>query len=93
MSRSTACLGVFVRWVEAIQASRLIRREVEKLIVGYTFDLNRNVLSPETVDNPSAGREHVFSAYRLKKAPGDEVFMRETILEPQAASSHESDDE
>jgi hypothetical protein len=54
---------------------RLVRREAELLIVGYTFDLRNNILKPETVSNPSAGQEHVFRAWRVGKKPGEPVLM------------------
>jgi len=54
---------------------RLIRREADVLIVGYTFDLRNNSLKPETVSNPSAGREHVFHAWRVGKKLGEPVLM------------------
>ncbi len=54
----------------------LVRREAKKLIVGYTFDLRTNALKPETVDNPAAGKEHKFTAYRIKGAVAEEVAMR-----------------
>jgi hypothetical protein len=54
----------------------LARREAEKLIVGYNFDLRTNALKPETVDNPAAGKQHKFIAYRLALAPGAKVAMR-----------------
>lgn len=54
----------------------LRRIEAENLIVGYTFDLRTNTLTPETVRNPDAGREHLFRAYRLAGQGGDRVAMR-----------------
>ena len=45
-------------------------------IVGYTFDLRTNMLKPETVDNPAAGKEHKFGAYRVKDAASEKVAMR-----------------
>jgi hypothetical protein len=54
---------------------RLIRSEADVLIVGYTFDLRNNNLKPETVSNPSAGREHVFHAWRVGKKLGEPVLM------------------
>ena len=50
---------------------KLVRREAQKLIVGYTFDLRTNTLKPESVDNPAAGTEHNFVAYRLKGSVTD----------------------
>ena len=40
----------------------LVRREAEQLLVGYSFDLWKNVLTPEMISNPAAGREHLFRA-------------------------------
>src|SRR3989441_13039629 len=45
---------------------KLVRQDAQKLIVGYMFDLRTNTLKPESVDNPAAGTEHAFVAYRLK---------------------------
>lgn len=55
-----------------------MRQETARLIVGYAFDLRANMLKPETVDNPAAGRKHKFIAYRLKGAVAEEVAMRPT---------------
>lgn len=55
---------------------KLVRREAQKLIVGYTFDLRTNTLKPESVDNPAAGTEHNFVAYRLKRSATEAVAMR-----------------
>jgi hypothetical protein len=54
----------------------LVRREAERLIVGYTFDLRTNEIKPESVENPAAGKEHRFVAYRSKETAGDAVEMR-----------------
>ena len=59
-----------------IEVGRLLRRETQQLIVGYTFDLRENTLAPEMTDNPDAGKEHEFRAYRLKNDPLDAVSMR-----------------
>ena len=59
-----------------IEVGCLVRRESEKSIVGYTFDLRTNILVPELVENSSAGKEHFFRAYRLKNTPGEKVAMR-----------------
>jgi hypothetical protein len=60
-------------WMEV---GRLTRREADKLIIGYTFDLQSNTLSPKTIPNPGAGREHQFRAWRLKRSSGELVAMR-----------------
>ena len=58
------------------EVGRLIRREPEKLVIAYAFAPRANTLVPELVVNPSAGREHSFSAFRLKGVGGEEVAMR-----------------
>jgi hypothetical protein len=54
----------------------LIRHESNELIVGYTFDLRSNTLTPDTIPNPSAGREHTFHAWRIAGSTGDPVALR-----------------
>lgn len=58
------------------QVGTLVRTEIDKLIVGYTFDLRQNTLEPEIIPNPFAGREHVFLAWRLEGASEEPVVMR-----------------
>lgn len=59
----------------------LRRVEASSLIVGYTFNLKTNELTPETVSNPGAGREHRFRAWRLNGSPMDPVSMRQISSE------------
>jgi hypothetical protein len=54
----------------------LIRVETDKLVVGYKADLNENTLDPVYMDNPSAGREHRFTAYRAAGTDGPTVTMK-----------------
>ncbi len=56
---------------------RLVRRETERLIVGYTFDLRANTIVPQTVPNPGAGREHEFTAWRVSPGSREPVELRE----------------
>ena len=35
-------------------------RKADELIIGYSFDLQTNEITPKKVPNPGAGREHVF---------------------------------
>lgn len=58
------------------EVGRLARREAERLIVGYTFDLRSNTIAPETVPNPGAGREHEFVAWRLTGGSREPVALR-----------------
>ena len=48
-------------------------------------------LVPELVDNPSAGRERSFSAFRLKGAGGEEVAVRPPAECSEARAWDESD--
>ena len=54
----------------------LIRVEADRLLVGYNADLRENTLTPQFVDNPSAGREHRFIAYRVAGSEGPTVMMK-----------------
>lgn len=55
----------------------VVRRETEKLIVGYRFDLEKNLLAPEMLPNPSAGREHDFGVWRLDDGSDESVALKE----------------
>jgi hypothetical protein len=61
------------------QVGKLVRKETEKLIVGYTFDLRNNILTPKVIPNPDAGLEHHFFAWRLEDGSNQTVTMREII--------------
>jgi hypothetical protein len=74
------------------QVGTLIRRETEKLIVGYSFDLRHNTITPETVPNPSSGKEHVFCAYRLEGDSQESVEMRRVNYEPVELIEEEIED-
>lgn len=57
----------------------LSRFEAGELVVGYHFDLTSNVLTPTTAPNPTSGKEHRFTAYRLKGRGGATVTMNDRI--------------
>jgi hypothetical protein len=57
------------------EVGRLTRTEADSLVVGYTFDLRTNELKEEKVENPRAGTEHRFVAYRLKSQTPKPVSM------------------
>jgi hypothetical protein len=70
----------------------LVRQESERLIVGYTFDLRTNELKLESVENPAAGKEHSFVAYRPRDASGEAVAMhspREIVAEVEEAAQED----
>jgi hypothetical protein len=57
----------------------LVRVEAEHIVVGYTFDLRTNVLTPQLAPNPSADVEHTFTAYRLQGVGGEAVTMKDSM--------------
>jgi hypothetical protein len=72
------------------EVGELTRREAERLVVGYTFNLQNNDLGPQAVPNPGAGREHHFRAWRLSGSPPDPVTMRD--FQPENVVSGVSDE-
>lgn len=60
-----------------VEIGTLMRREVEQMVVAYSFDLRTNALATTQVPNPNAGREHVFKVYRAQGDPLDQVSLRE----------------
>ncbi len=56
---------------------KFVRKETDKLIIGYTFDLKNNVISPKTVSNPNNGKEHAFHAWRLVEGSDESITMHE----------------
>lgn len=82
--------GVDSRFVEV---GRLVRREADKIIVGYSFNLRTNVLTPDVVENLSAGTEHAFRAYRLKGARGEAVAMRPVVAKAAVEAEGEPSNE
>ncbi|MGH2343246.1 hypothetical protein ACRC7T_17390 (plasmid) [Segnochrobactraceae bacterium EtOH-i3] len=61
----------------------LTRRETDRMVVAYNFDLRTNELATDTISNPHAGREHKFIAYRMAGDPLDpvEVIPPRQVLE------------
>jgi len=72
-----------------IRVGELCRRECSRLVVGYAFNLRASKLTPKLVDNPGAGKEHHFTAWRVKDAPSDTVTMRP----PEVAKIEIADDD
>lgn len=48
------------------EVGQLQRMEAEDTVTGYAFDLRRNELRSEKDRNPNAGREHIFTAHKIK---------------------------
>lgn len=61
---------------DLVEIGTLTRREVDSVVVTYSFDLRTNELVTTQVANANAGREHVFKAYRVAGDPADAVTMR-----------------
>lgn len=55
---------------------KIERVEADRLVVGYNFDLRRNVLRPEFAENPGAGQAHRFVAYRAVGTEGPPVSLK-----------------
>lgn len=58
-----------------VAVGRLVRVEAEHLVVGYTFDLTTNALTPRYAPNPDAGKAHAFVAYRARGEVGPPVSL------------------
>jgi len=55
----------------------IVRIETADLVVGYSFDLVSNELTPRLVPNPHAGKEHHFKAYRRHGVGHTAVSLRQ----------------
>lgn len=62
------------------QVGELNRKEADCLIIGYTFDLRRNTLTPDTIPNPAAGKVHSFRAWRVFEGSDDQVSLRDPVV-------------
>jgi len=61
---------------DLIEVGTIRRREIDQVVVAYSFDLRTNKISITKAANPNAGREHVFKAYRVLGDPSDAVTLR-----------------
>lgn len=61
---------------EYVQVGEIVRRETERLLVAYSFDLQENRITAKWVDNPARGREHGFRAYRVAGDSTEHVSLR-----------------
>ena len=62
-----------------ICVGNLSRIEGNELVAGYSFDLRTNEIRAEMVDNPNAGKEHHFKAYRCVGQSDRRVAMVSSI--------------
>jgi hypothetical protein len=80
---------------DLVRVGVLTRREVERVVMAYSFDLRDNTLATTLVKNPHAGREHIFLAYRVAGEPLDAVILRDRsrVLAGLADLQEEEDDQ
>ncbi len=74
------------------EVGQLTRKEADKVVVGYAFNLRTNTLQPEEIANPFAGREHSFRAWRIGRARGPNVQMA-TVRPVEPAEADATDDD
>jgi hypothetical protein len=78
-----------------VSVGELVHREVGEVVAAYTLDLQTNELTVEKLPNPNAGREHRFTAYRLKgdpTSPTVQLQNREQVLAGLEASAAEDEE-
>lgn len=61
---------------DLVPCGTLIRREVARVVASYRFDLRTNAIATRSVPNSSAGRPHIFTAYRAPDDPRHPVTLR-----------------
>lgn len=77
-----------------IRVGELKRIEADEMVIGYSFDLQTNKLTPQKVPNPGAGTKHIFQAWRLKGSKTDSVSLRQidpSIIEPDVDNEEENE--
>lgn len=75
-----------------VQVGDLTRHECDRLVVGYTYDRPTDDLSPKLMDNPTSGKEHRFTAWRVKGAPTDAVTMNKLEAGKVEVADDDADD-
>ena len=68
----------------------LVRVETSHILVGYDADLRGNTVAPHFIENPFAGLEHRFVAYRVSSTNGPTVTMK-TVTPPPTNNDDETD--
>jgi hypothetical protein len=63
------------------KVGELARVESEKLVIGYGFDLKKNTIKAELIDNPGAGTRHEFVAYRQKGSQTPPVTLKTPTID------------
>jgi hypothetical protein len=60
-----------------VKMGEIVRREADRVMCGYQFDLTANELEATRRSNPNAGQEHRFTAYRQIQSPGPTVQLKQ----------------
>lgn len=76
---------------ELVECGELVRRETDRLVVGYRFNLETNEIEAEYRVNPDAGREHVFKAYRVAGEQGPVALASQSAVVAQEETATEDD--
>lgn len=90
--RQTLILPSEMHASDLVKVGDLCRRECERLVVGYTYDRPSDDLSPRLIDNPNSGKEHFFTAWRVKGAPTDNVSLKSIEARKVEVADDASDD-
>ncbi|WP_017324292.1 hypothetical protein [Synechococcus sp. PCC 7336] len=64
---------------DVVKKGEIVRLEAERVMCGYQFDLTTNELQATWRDNPHAGRQHKFVAYRSTSSPGPDVQLKQDV--------------
>jgi hypothetical protein len=58
------------------KVGEIVRKEADRLLVAYSFDLLNSKIRARWVDNPARGNEHCFVAYRVVGDSTEDVSLR-----------------
>lgn len=59
-----------------IQVGEVVRKEADRLLIAYSFDLRSSEISARWTDNPAKGQTHHFAVYRGVGDSAESVFLR-----------------
>ena len=61
---------------EYVKVGEVVRKEADRLLVAYSFDLRNSEIRARWVDNPAKGNKHCFAAYRVVGDSTESVSFR-----------------
>ena len=62
---------------DLVEIGCIVRRQVDRLVVAYNFDMRSNELTATFAPNPTTGTERAFKAYRLEGDPFGPVVLHD----------------